>query len=235
MRLLAFAIAFASLAATAAPAAPALPTEIAAEYRISAAGMAIGHVQETYVRTGDTYRIESTTRAEGVFRLFRDDTVVLSSAGRLGPKGLQPLRFEQRRLGDASRDIVAEFDWTKARMRSAYRGEESVHELPAGTQDRLSVLYQFMHIGQAGEVVRMHMSNGRKVELYAYRKVGEPALETPAGEFATLHYERITGSEKENRAQLWLARDRFRLPVRIVFEDSKGLRLEQNLVSLTTR
>ncbi|MCM2326511.1 MAG: DUF3108 domain-containing protein [Lysobacter sp.] len=232
MRLLAFAVAFASLAAAA---APALPTEIAAEYRISTAGVAIGHVQETYVRTGDTYRIESTTRAEGVFRLFRDDTIVLSSAGRLGPKGLQPLRFEQRRLGDSSRDIVADFDWGKAQLRSVYRGEESVNALPPGTQDRLSVLYQFMHVRQAGEVVKMHMSNGRKVELYAYRKVGTPTIDTPAGEFATLHYERITGSEKENRAQLWLARDRFSLPVRIVFEDSKGLRLEQNLVSLTTR
>lgn len=232
MRLHAFAFALASLAATA---APALPTEIAAEYRISAAGMDIGHVHETYVRTGGTYRIESTTRAEGVFRLFRDDTIVLASTGRLGPKGLQPLRFEQRRLGDTSRDIVAEFDWAKSQMRSAYRGEESVHALPPGTQDRLSVLYQFMHIGQAGEVVRMHMSNGRKVELYAYRRVDEPTIGTPAGEFATLHYERITGAEKENRAQLWLARDRFHLPVRIVFEDAKGLRLEQTLVSLTTR
>ena len=230
MRLLV--LAFASFAATA---ALALPTEIAAEYRISTAGVTIARVHETFVRTGDTYRIESTTRAEGVFRLLLDDTIVLASAGRVGPKGLQPLHFEQRRLGDASRDIVADFDWGKAQLRSVYRGEESVRALPPGTQDRLSVLYQFMHVGQAGKVVRMHMSNGRKVELYAYRKVGEPALATPAGEFATLHYERITSSEKESRAQLWLARERFSLPVRIVFEDAKGLRLEQTLVSLTTR
>ena len=33
--------------------------------------------------------------------------------------------------------------------------------------------------------VRMHMSNGRKVERYAYRKVDESLLATPAGEFAT--------------------------------------------------
>ena len=223
------------LACLLAPAAFAIPTEIEAEYRISTGGITIGRVSETFVRKGNTYRIESTTRTEGVFKLFRDDTVVLSSVGRFGAKGLQPVHFEQKRAGDSSRDIVAEFDWEKSQLRSEYRGEESVHALPAGTQDRLSIMYQFMNMALAGERVRMHMSNGRKVELYAYRKVGEPTLATPAGEFATAHYERITGDEKESRAQLWLARERFHLPVRVVFEDSKGLKLEQTLVSLSTR
>ncbi len=87
-------------------------------------------------------------------------------------------------------------------------------------------------IGAAGHPTAL---NGRKVEAYAYRKVGEPVIATPAGEFATAHYERVTESEKESRAQLWLAKDRFNLPVRVVFEDAKGLKLEQNLVSLTAR
>ncbi len=226
------ALAFACLLA---PAALAIPTEIEAEYRISASGITIGRVSETFVRKGDTYRIESTTRAEGVFKLFRDDTIVLSSAGRVGAKGLQPLHFEQRRAGDSSRDIVAEFDWTKSQLRSEYRGEKSMHALPAGTQDRLSIMYQFMNMALTGDRVRMHMSNGRKIEPYAYRLVGEETVATPAGEFATSHYERITGDEKESRAQLWLARERYHLPVRVVFEDSKGLKLEQTLVSLSAR
>jgi hypothetical protein len=96
-------------------------------------------------------------------------------------------------------------------------------------------MYQFMNLAVAAERVRMPMSNGRKVDLYTYRKVDEPRLATPAGEFATAHYERVTEDEKENKAELWLARDRFNLPVRVVFEDNRGLRLEQTLVSLTTR
>jgi hypothetical protein len=161
--------------------------------------------------------------------------VILASEGRIGPRGLEPLRFEQRRSGDATRDISATFDWEKAQLRSTYRGEHSVHALPAGTQDRLSVMYQFMNLAGAAERVRLPMSNGRKVDLYTYRKVDEPRLATPAGEFATAHYERVTEDEKENKAQLWLARDRFNLPVRVVFEDNRGLRLEQTLVSLVTR
>ncbi|HET9472108.1 MAG TPA: DUF3108 domain-containing protein, partial [Usitatibacter sp.] len=83
--------------------------------------------------------------------------------------------------------------------------------------------------------VEMHMSNGRKVELYTYRFVDEQALETPAGRFDTLHYERVTASPKESKAQVWLAKDRFNFPVRVVFDDPKGLRVEQVLVGLETR
>jgi (2Fe-2S) ferredoxin len=227
-------LAFAAASLLALP-AHALPTQVEAEYLVSTGGLTIGRVNETYTRRGDTYRIESTTRAEGVLKLFRDDTIVLTSEGRVGPKGLVPLRFEQRLLGDASRDIHAAFDWKQSQLRSEYRGERSVHALPPGTQDRLSVMYQFMNVADAGEVVRMPMSNGRKVDRYTYRKVDEPRLATPAGEFETAHYERVTESERENRAELWLARDRFNLPVRVVFQDAKGLRLEQTIVSLTTR
>lgn len=218
-------------------AAPVLaaPTEIAAEYRIVTSGIVIGRVSESYVRDANTYRIESTTRAEGLFKLFLDDTVVLRSAGRVVSGGLQPLRFEQKRAGDPSRDILATFDWAGARLHSAYRGEEKSVSLPPGTQDRLSILYQFMNMQPGGNEVRVHMSNGRKVERYAYRKVDEGSIATPAGDFATVHYERITEEANENRAELWLAKEHFNLPVRILFEDSRGLKLEQTLVSLTTR
>jgi hypothetical protein len=213
----------------------ALPTEIEAEYLIATSGIPIGRVSESYSRTGNAYRIESTTRSEGLFKLFRDDAVTLRSEGRVVPAGLQPLRFEQQRAGDRTRDILAAFDWTGSVLRSRYRGEESTHPLLPGTQDRLSILYQFMNMAPGGNEVRLHMSNGRKVERYAYRKVDEPVILTPAGEFATVHYERITEGANEDKAQLWLAKDRYNLAVRIVFQDARGLQLEQTITSLATR
>jgi hypothetical protein len=218
-----------------ASAAPAVPSRIDAEYRISSGGLVIGHVTETFERDGEHYRIESVTRSEGALKLFLDDTATLRSEGRVGPGGLVPLRFEQRRARDSSRDIRARFDWETGRLHSEYRGEERTEALPPGTQDRLSVLYQFMNMGAPADEVRMPMSNGRKVEHYAYRKVGEERLRTPAGEFDTLHYERVTESAGESRAELWLAKDRHMLPVRVRFDDSRGLRLEQSLVSLAVR
>ena len=57
-------------------------------------------------------------------------------------------------------------------------------------------------------------------------------VSTPAGAFDTLHYQRVTADPKESHADVWLAKDRFNFPVRVVFDDPKGLRLEQTLVAL---
>ena len=62
------------------------------------------------------------------------------------------------------------------------------------------------------------MSNGRKVERYTYRLVGEVRLATPAGEFETMHFERVVESARESKAEVWLAKDRFNFPVRVVFD-----------------
>ncbi len=229
------ALALAAALPAAAASAEATPSHVEAEYRITSGGVVIGRVRETYVREGARYRIESVTRSEGPLKLFLDDTVTLQSEGRVGPQGLVPLRFEQRRTRDGSRDIQATFDWAGSRLRSEYRGEEHTQPLPAGTQDRLSIMYQFMNVAAHANEVRVHMSNGRKVELYNYRKVDEPRLATPAGEFATVHFERVLDSPDDGQAQLWLAKDRFNLPVRVVFMDAKGLKLDQQLVSLVTR
>jgi hypothetical protein len=215
-------------------AAHAAPTEVRAEYTVSKGGFVIGRVVEKYERKGDTYRIESITRSEGVLKLFLDESITLSSEGRITDGGLQPLKFAQRRGGDRSRDIAATFDWDRSLLHSEFRGERKEIPLPVGTQDRLSVMYQFMNIVPGSEV-RLNMSNGRKVDAYTYRRVADEALKTAAGDFDAAHFERITETEKESHAQIWIAKDRFNLPIRVVFEDSNGLRLEQNLVNLSTR
>jgi len=144
-----------ALGLAASGAALATPSDIAAEYNLSFTGITIGHVSETYSRTGDRYAIRSVARAEGPLKMFLDDQLTLSS--------------------------------------------------------------------------------GRKVELYTYRLVDEPHIATPAGEFDTLHYERVTAGPRESKAEVWLAKDRFNFPVRVEFTDPKGFRVEQTLVGLTAR
>jgi len=215
-------------------AALAAPSDIAAEYRLTYTGLTIGHVSETYSRRGDTYAIRSVARAEGPLKLFFDDQITLQSSGRVDAAGLQPLEFAQRRASTAKGAIHARFDWADGLMRSDSEGRTSEVPLPARTQDRISVMYQFMNLAPGDATVTMPMSNGRKVELYTYRFVGEEPVATPAGEFDTLHYERVTSGPHEAKAQVWLARDRFNFPVRVVFEDPKGLRVEQILIGLAT-
>jgi len=223
------------LAFAASTLAHALPVEITAEYKLVSMGVTIGLVSESFKREGDSYAIRSTTRSEGPLKLVLDDNITLHSRGRIKDGGLQPLEFEQKRAGDASRDIRATFDWDRGVMLSRYKGESHEVALPQATQDRLSVMYQFMSLGKGTQTVEMNMSNGRKVDRYAYRLVEEVRLSTPAGEFDTVHYERVTASPKENKAGVWLARDRFNIPVRVVFDDPKGLKLEQVLLQLKVR
>jgi len=223
------------LAAAASTLCRALPVEITAEYKLVSMGVTIGIVNESFRRDGDSYAIRSTTRSEGPLKMVLDDNITLQSRGRINEGGLQPLEFEQKRAGDASRDIHASFDWVRRVMLSRYKGESQEIALPQATQDRLSVMYQFMTFGKAAATVEMNMSNGRKVERYAYRLVEEVRLATPAGEFDTVHYERVTATPKESKAGVWLARDRFNIPVRVVFDDPKGLKLEQVLLQLKVR
>jgi hypothetical protein len=216
-------------------AAFAVPTEISAEYKLTSHGVAIGRVTESYVRKGDHYVISSVTRSEGALKVFLDDELTLESSGKVVAEGLKPLRFGQRRAKDHRRDIDATFDWDRGVLVSRVGDEVNEVPLPAETQDRISFMYQFMNMAPDSGPMRVSMSNGRKVEQYAYRLVEEERLSTPAGDFQTLHYARVPASSKESKADVWLARDRFMFPVRIVFDDPKGLRLEQTLVAFQAR
>jgi hypothetical protein len=79
------------------------------------------------------------------------------------------------------------------------------------------------------------MAERRKINMYTYKLIGQERTATPAGEFDTRHYRRVTTDPKETKVDLWLARDRHNFPVRVIFDDPKGYKLEQQLVALETR
>lgn len=213
----------------------AVPVEITAQYDLTNKGITIGRVSESFVRKGDTYTISSVTRSEGILKIVYDEQITLQSAGKVNDNGLQPLRFEERRTREPKRDVSATFDWERGVLQSRFRGETTQHPLPRETQDRLSMMYQFMHLKPRSGNLVMAMSNGRKIEHYTYRLVDEVRIATPMGEFDTLHVERVTYGPKESKAEVWLAKDHHNIPVRVVFDDPRGLRLEQNIVALQTR
>jgi Protein of unknown function (DUF3108) len=223
------ALLFASSVAAAAP-----PAEVAAEYTVTSTGMTVGHVSESFVRKGDLYSVQSVTRSEGPLKMILDEQITLESSGRLAATGLQPLEFVQRRARDSKRDLKSSFDWDKGVVSTVLRGETSQVALPLETQDRLSAMYQFLYLPAYGPTLAMPMAMGRRVEQYNYRLVEEGRLATPAGEFDTLHYARVVAKPDDTKVDVWLAKDRFKFPVRVIFDDPKGFRLEQTLLSLDT-
>ena len=77
------------------------------------------------------------------------------------------------------------------------------------------------------------MSQGKRSEKYSYQKQGEPMIKTPVGDFETVYYVRNV-KDGESKSQLWLAKDKFHLPVRVIFEDKNGA-FEQILTSLSVQ
>ena len=229
MKFLPVLLLFASLQAT------AQPVEINAQYAITTSGMTIGHVNESFVRKGSSYTIQSVTRSEGVLKMFVDDEFTAESSGRVDAAGLRPLTYAEHRAKDNKRDLKSEFDWDKGVMRTVLHGENSQVALPRETQDRISMMYQFANMKKLGETLVVPMADRRRIELYTYRLVEQVKLSTPAGEFDTLHYERIANDPKDTRADVWLAKDHFNFPVRVVLDDPKRFRLEQTVVGLEAR
>lgn len=214
----------------------AAPSEITAQYQLAHKTLGVvGRVDENYSRNGDKYSIRSVSRSEGALKVFLDDQIVLESSGKVNAQGLQPLTFGQHRVNSTKGQVRATFHWDKGIMVSAHGGDLSEVPLPRATQDRISLMYQFMNLSLGEATVTMPMSNGRKVDVYTYRLVDEVRVTTPAGDFDTRHYTRVTTGPKESKADVWLAKSHFNFPVRIVFDDAKGLRLEQTLVALEAR
>ena len=131
-----------------------------------------------------------------------------------------------------TRDLKTRFDWDKGTVSTLLHGEKSEVPLPRETQDRLSAMYQFLHLASYGPTLAMPMAMGRRVEQYHYRLVDEGKVSTPAGDFDALHYARVTEKPGDTKVDVWLAKDRYKFPVRVIFDDPKGFRLEQSLVSL---
>jgi len=223
---------FACVAASAA----SQPTQIEAQYVVTTnGGITIGRASEVFSRKGDSYSIRSETRADGALKAFLDDQITVESSGRVDKEGLKPLEYSERRAKDNKRDLKSTFDWKINVMHTELRNDPSDYWFPPGTQDRISVMYQFMHMKELGETLTIPMAERRKINTYTYKLIGQERTATPAGEFDTRHYRRVTTDPKETKVDLWLAKDRHNFPVRVIFDDPKGYKLEQQLVALETR
>ncbi len=197
-------------------------------FKITKAGITLGTVEEQFVRTGDNYKITSVSAPSGALAWFYKDNMRLVSEGTINAAGLQPSLYDFSRKSDESKAVRAKFDYAKKQIFAEFEGRAETFDLPAGTQDRLSSLYQFMFSVPKAEKVKTWMSQGKRAEQYVYAKLGEETLTVNATQYATVHYKR-EAAPGESQAELWLAKDSHYMPVRIVFTDKKGTTLEQVL------
>jgi hypothetical protein len=149
-----------------------------------------------------------------------------TSSGHLGPEGLQPERFVDR----ARRERVTQFDHAAGLARTE---AGSALNMPAGTQDRLSVFIQLAlklsgrDAPAAGESWTLPVAGSRAIESWTFDWLGVEALALPDGPMLTWHLERKPAPGGSTRVDIWLAPELGWLPAR--------LRLQQDNDSIDQR
>ena len=215
--------------------AQGVPREITLAYNVTRAGVSIAIIHERFEAGEGAFHITSHSNAVGLFALFQPRPARFSSSGRMGERGLQPERFEAGRGPDDPRRVAADFDWRHSRLTVRHDGREDTLSLPPGTQDRLSVMYQFMFIDFAKvRQLEFAMTNGRKLDRYHYSVTPGVEIDTALGRIATVHLVKRR-DPGDSGTEVWLSPAHAHLPVKMLVTESDGARYEQAIMRLDLR
>lgn len=191
-------------------------------------GIARGEQTLVWVSEGDTYTVTSVAAATGLVGVFYSGRFVQTSLGRITPQGLEPDMFWDQR---GERRSTARFDAAHGVLTySPAKGAPRHTPYQGDVQDTLSLFFHVALTAPPDDRVTYQVFNGRRLRHYAYEVRGEALLDTALGPLRTLHLAR-TGSD-DGRFELWLAIDRYYLPVRVLRTDDKGNQVELTVASI---
>ena len=208
------------------------PTRIQVSYDVLKGSIRGATITETYTRTQDHYHIESVSKAVGLVAMIKPETIRVTSEGVLTAKGLRPLTFTHERKLDTERNTRADFDWASNRITLTDRNGKRTVPLPAGTQDRLSAMYQFM-FASLNDAARLdfHMTNGSKVDDYTFAITRDQSVTVPFGTFKAVYL--ATPPEKNaSRTEIWVATGQVTFPYKLVITEADGGQFTQLLTSI---
>jgi hypothetical protein len=203
------------------------------EYEVKRGGQA-GTLGRTHVlfkvHDENRYTLTSETEAQGLASLFISGKLVQRSEGLVTEHGLQPQHFFYQYGNNEAKAQRAELDWDNHTIAMQSSKGLVTQALPAGTQDLLSFMYQYMYQDPLAQM-QVAVTNGKRLRTYSYSFEGEEQVQTRMGEIRALHIAKSTGNEK---TELWLAVDYRYLPIKIRKTDEDGTVLEQIMTRLNT-
>ena len=191
------------------------PTNIESWYdvRRSIGGSKVGETHITYKIDKGHYKIESVSEAKGFASLIYSGQLIQTSEGELTEYGLKPSSFFHQYDKKDSKTYKANFFWIENTLTLiTSKGPETV-ELPMGTQDILSVQYQFMFLPPL-QNMELYVTTGKTLRDYAYEFEGEEIIKTNLGEFNTIHIVH-RGEDDNDKTEMWLAEEYHYLPIRL--------------------
>jgi hypothetical protein len=208
----------------------AYPKNIQLEYDVARNGKMFAKVKESFTQNGKTYSIKSVTKGIGVYALMGERK--LTSTGAVTKDGLKPNRFELNQGKSAKKTLIADFNWAKNVLKMQVKGETKTEKLESGTQDLASYAYQFMFSLPTQDVVKVNMTTGKNLNLYQYKVMARNVqIDVAKVSYKTLQISNEAAAG-EDKKQLWLAQDRYYLPVRYKLTDEDGVSFEQTLTKI---
>ncbi|MDP1633327.1 MAG: DUF3108 domain-containing protein [Gallionellaceae bacterium] len=211
------------------------PARIEASYDVLTKGIKIAEVREIFIRTGDSYRIESITKPVGLLALFKPDTLQVISDGSIVAAGLRPINFVYKRTHETRKNAAAYFDWQNSSLLiSSGSYGQHLEKLPPDQQDRLSALYQFRFIPALDErkEVTVPITDGNKTFLRRYLIRTKQMVEVPLGSLETL-YLATPAQQTQWKTEIWLSVKNGNFPCKIVLTEDDGGVLTQVLTALS--
>lgn len=178
-----------------------------------------------------TYSLISITEANGLVSLF-SNALVQKSEGVVLDTGLRPNYYSNQYGSDGKKVQSANFAWSDGIIEMSSEQGKKTEVLPAGTQDFLSAMYQFMFIPPL-ENTEISVSDGENLNNYHYIFQGEEKIATKLGELNTIHL--LKSDNIDNvKTELWLALDYQYLPVKIRKTEKDGNFIEQIAIKIFT-
>lgn len=174
----------------------------------------------------DRYLLYTMVEATGLVALFFDGRLVQESEGKVLAEGLRPERYVMQR-GTASRSETVDFDWEAGTALLARGGTTVPAEILPGVQDPASIIQQLAFFtGDEAGVHPVVVADPRKIEQHEVQIVAQETLDTPAGYIPTIHLRKQV-REDSAKVDVWLATERFLVPVKVQFRDRRGRLFEQ--------
>jgi hypothetical protein len=205
-------------------------TEITEKVDSSAAGKA--KIVYQLLSNSEQYHLTSLIQAKGLAALLIPDLLQVSD-GFLNNAGLQPEHYLYQFGNKKNKTFNVDFDWEHKQLQLHSANGEQIVELPEGTQDLLSFMYQFMFVAPL-QNMQLSITNGKKISTYVYSFEGEETIATKMGKLATIHLLRV-GAEGEKKTELWLALDYQYVPVKIRETEKQGKVYELLASSIKTK
>jgi hypothetical protein len=182
----------------------------------------IGRTVQNWEFENGIYRIGSVSETTGLAAVLRSERRTYLSEGMITRTGLQPKAFLMSRSRRGETEVArARFDWDAAHITWGTSDEKREAALPAGSQDFLSLMYQFSLSPPTGGRVTVPTTTGTKFETYELDVLPEETIDTPLGTLRALPLRQVRKPGAET-IEVWLAADYRNLPVKLRFFGRDG-------------